>query len=108
MHGGSLKCPNRKCRVQLLAGVWQFRDKARRSINSLLAHIQVMVLTRANLTVAALSLVPSSAIVFLFKNTDNSHFYEVACYSELLPRKWETTRFLLASSEAADSVFLAS
>lgn len=88
--------------TQLLARVWQFREKARRSINSLLPHIQVMFLTRASLTVAALSLTPSSATVFFFRNTDNGYFYEVGCCSEHLPRKWQTTHFLLASSEAAD------
>lgn len=45
--------------TQLLARAWQFRDKKRRSTNSLLAYIQVMFLTHANLTVAALSLMPS-------------------------------------------------
>lgn len=80
--------------TQVLDRVWQFRNMAS-SINSLLSHIQVMFLTHANLTVAALRLLPSSAIVFLLRKTDTIYFYEVACYSEHLPRKWETTHFFL-------------
>lgn len=90
--------------TQLLDRSWQLRNMAK-SINSLLSHIQVIFLTHANLTVAALRLLPSSAIVFLLRKTD-IYFYEVACYSEHLPREMGDDTFLLASSEAMDSAFL--
>lgn len=95
---GSLKCPNPKCKVPncLTPRVWQFRDKARKSVNSLLIRVQVTFFTCANRTVAALSLMPSSTVVFLFRNAGKSYFYKVACYSKHLPREWETTGFLLA------------
>lgn len=80
--------------TQLLSRSCQFRNMAG-SINSLLSRIQVMFLTHANLTVAALRLLPSSAIVFLLRQMDNIHFYGVACYSEHLPRKWEIIHFFL-------------
>lgn len=54
-----------------------------------------MFLTHANLTVAALKLLPSWAIVFFLKKTDNIYFYGVACNSEHLPRKRESTHFFL-------------
>lgn len=77
-------------------------------MNSLLVHIQVMLLTRANLTVGSAEFNAKFSNCVFLRELDNGYFYEVLCYSEHLPRKWETTHCLVASSEAVDSAFLTS